>query len=71
MYISENDLKVRVLTGQLDIFDDVLNDLGKWYDESLLLKHKFTFSTLKLLIIKFGKHRTTLAREKRELETRG
>ena len=69
MYVSDNDLKVRILAGQIEILDNVLNDLRKWNDEYVMLGNKVTSSTLQILIIKHSKYRTELAREKRELET--
>ena len=69
MYISESDLKARILTGQVEILDDVLNDLRKWNDEHIMLGKIVAPNALKILIIKHSKYRTELAREKRELET--
>ena len=69
MYVSDNDLKVRILAGQIEILDNVLNDLREWNDEFVMLGNKVTSSTLRILLIKHSKFRTELAREKRELET--
>ena len=69
LYVSDNDMKARILAGQIEILDNVLNDLRKWNDEYVMLGNKVTATTLQVLIIKHSKFRTQLAREKRELET--
>lgn len=71
MYISENDLKARILAGQLEILDDVLNRLRKDHEFFTLHGGKSIANCLQPIMIEYSKYRTELAREKKELETRG
>lgn len=69
MYISESDLKRRILSGQIEILDEVLNTLRSDREKLLLGQAEFGGVSLVKYIQEYSKYRTTLAREKRELET--
>ena len=69
LYISESDLKARILTGQIEILDDVLNECRVRNEQAIFSSQDYVSAQFKNLIVQYSKYRTELAREKSKLET--
>jgi hypothetical protein len=68
MYISENELKRRILTGQIEILREVLTTLRQKREEKLLLGHVRAANTLMTITKEYSEYLTTLNREKLSLK---
>lgn len=68
MYISETDLKRRILTGQIEILREVLTTLRQKREEKILLGDERTANTLMAITKEYSESLTYLTREKYSLK---
>ena len=70
MIISEEDLKCRILRGQVEVLDDVTNELGARYEKALFAGKEELADTLRTLQLNYTKYRADLKKEIKENQTR-
>lgn len=68
MYISENDLQRRILTGQIEILREVLTTLRQKREEKTLMGHTRAANALMTITKEYSEYVTTLTREKYSLK---
>ncbi len=68
MYISENDLKQRLLTAQIEIVDDILNELAPRYEQALFHGQDYLAAQLSNMKVKYSEYRTYLKQEREKLK---
>jgi len=68
LYISENDLKARILAGQIEILREVLTTLRQKREEKILLGHERAANTLITITKEYSERLTVINRERLKLE---
>ena len=70
MLISEEDLKCRILRGQIEILDDVTNELGKRWEKAFFQGKQELSDGLNSVKLVYTKYRLTIKKEIKETQTR-
>ena len=70
MMISEEDLKCRILRGQIEILDDVTNELTTRWEQAFFNGKAELAEALMSLKVLYTKYRLTIKKEIKETQTR-
>jgi len=68
MYITENDLKRRLLTAKIEVLEDILNEVRRVQEREIIKKNSKGVDMLTRLYQPYTDYRTTLISEREKLK---